>query len=108
MSDKFGPYAELEADNGFDHEMVNHSLGFVDPYDHNIHTNRMEGLYSHVKKDINRDGGCPDAELQERLDAWAFRHCYLKKTLPRDDYFHLLASVIGKYWRRAKAVVALS
>ena len=39
---------------GYQHLSVNHSITFVDPDDHSIHTNSIEGTWAHVKAKLKR------------------------------------------------------
>jgi transposase-like protein len=52
---------------GFGHNTVNHSLHVVDPHDAEIHTNRVEGMWSNVKRmsGTRKEGPLLDTYLQE-------------------------------------------
>ena len=39
---------------GYQHLSVNHSITFVDPEDHSIHTNSIEGTWGHMKSKLRR------------------------------------------------------
>lgn len=55
MSDSWAAYKKIHDDLGFDHQMVNHSLNFVDPLT-GAHTQRIESAWSQVKRMMRRQG----------------------------------------------------
>ncbi len=76
-SDMWKAYWILAPD-GYIHRMVNHSDALKD-FESGVHTNTIEGVWKWAKEATGlKSGGCKDHQLQERLDAFAFRKTYLK------------------------------
>jgi len=58
MSDGWRSYRELRNSNmGYLHDFVNHSENFVAPEDPFVHTQTIEGLWTHAKKKLRRISG---------------------------------------------------
>ena len=101
ISDNYVVYHTLR-DMGWDHEMVNHSMEFVESWDRNVHTEGIEGTWMHVKRWLNHLGGTRDAHIQERLDEWRFHRDYMTQ---REYNFWRFLVVIGKKGYQAKISV---
>ena len=50
MSDNYRSYWRL-GELGWNHQMVNHSLEFVEEHDREVHTETIEGICEHIWKD---------------------------------------------------------
>ncbi len=84
---------------GYQHSMVNHSIEFINAYDHTIHTETIEGNFKHLKLDINRGSGVRTQYIQLYLDEFDFRQMYLRKN-KRESWF-IVARLLAKYGHRA-------
>ncbi len=84
---------------GYVHDMVNHSIEFINSYDHTVHTETIEGNFKHLKLDINRGSGVRTQFIQLYLDEFDFRQMYLREN-KREAWF-IVARLLGKYGHRA-------
>ncbi len=98
MTDNFRAYWTLP-DHGFIHGMVNHSIEFVNEYNPEIHTETVEGGFSHMKKGINYGMGVRDWLLQLHLDEHDFRSTYLDVHPERS--FAIMGRLLARYGARA-------
>ena len=78
ISDDWAAYHGLGG-LGYEHEIINHSIRFVDANDPSVHTETIEGRWMHVKRHFNTLGGTRDEEIQERLDEYSFLMRYGNK-----------------------------
>ena len=76
LSDEWASYAQIAAIPGqnYSHDAVNHSQNFVDPNDPTVHTQTVEGMWSHVKKYFRQKHGTNDVQFTSHLHAWVFRN----------------------------------
>ena len=56
------------------HSSVNHSLHFVDPNDSTIHTNTVEGMWSHIKMKYRNMHGTSNNLFSTYLQEFSWRH----------------------------------
>jgi transposase-like protein len=68
---------------GYEHYQVNHSQNFVDPNDHNIHTNTVERHWGLLKKAV-KGFGQDDDSLGLYLAEFVYRQRHLKVTTDRE------------------------
>ena len=83
LTDKWKGYSALPR-HGYEHLVVNHSRGFVDPLT-GVHTNTCEGMWFHAKKHMLRDHGRSQADseaLEIVLCAFMWRK---RRNLTRSD-----------------------
>ena len=74
MTDLWKGYGNLTRE-GFEHHCVNHSLNFVDPVNRNIHTQKIEGLWSVLKRWLRSKG----TNRKKHLDEYFVEFIYRKK-----------------------------
>ena len=86
ISDKFSPYFNLNTIR-YIHLMVNHSENFVDPYT-GAHSNRIEGVWSQIKRRLKAMNGTHRNTLPGYLDEFNWRKCH-----PGDHFDNLLADI---------------
>ena len=117
ISDNYVVYHGL-SEIGYDHEMVNHSLEFVERGNPNVHTETIEGtflfypvevmtnnlqicyklttnfsptgLWAHLKAHLNGRGGTRDHLIQERIDEWRFKRDYLRPDSHEYNFWKVL------------------
>lgn len=92
-SDMWRAYWVL-GDYNYIHRMVNHADNLVDRVT-GVHTNTIEGIWKWAKRAVLGKGGCPDHQLQERLDEFAFRQTFCRD---KNTRFIAIARVIASYW----------
>ena len=76
--------------------MVNHSYSFVDRHT-GAHTNTIEGIWSHCKKDLKRFNGIKKCDLNDNIHAWCFRWNYCSRNNTK-DHFQIIGEAIAHYW----------
>jgi transposase-like protein len=75
ITDQWRAYSSaLSANNDFEHRSVNHSLNFVDPEDPTVHTQTIEGLWSHMKKFLRGKSGISKEQQSEYLLQFIWEH----------------------------------
>jgi len=57
------------------HEVVNHSVNFVEPTT-GVHTQNVESYWNKVKTKLKRMKGCHGDQLPSYLDEFMWRECY--------------------------------
>ena len=74
-SDQWATYNRISSIPTITHEVVNHSLHFVDPTT-GVHTQNIESYWSRVKTKLKRMRGCHASQLPSNLDEfmWRERH----------------------------------
>ncbi|KCZ79560.1 hypothetical protein H312_03053 [Anncaliia algerae PRA339] len=58
------------------HNVVNHSEGFINS--EGIHTNNIEGFWSHLKSELRRQGVVMRRNIDDWIEDFSFRRKYLK------------------------------
>ena len=79
MTDNYSPYWVLP-ERGYQHYMVSHSIEFVNSWDTWVHTNTVEGGFSHVKDYVNTmcgKNGVRNKYIQMALDEYDFRSMWI-------------------------------
>ena len=76
LSDEWASYAQIAAIPGqnYQHDAVNHSQNFVDPQDPTVHTQTVEGMWSHVKRYFRQKYGTNNLQFTSHLHTWVFRN----------------------------------
>ena len=74
-SDEWAAYCRIQRIPTLNHEVVNHSLNFVDPTT-GVHTQHIESYWNRVKGKLKRMRGCHADQLPSYLDEfmWRERH----------------------------------
>ena len=74
-SDEWAAYRRIQRIPTLNHEVVNHSLHFVDPTT-GVHTQHVESYWNRVKGKLKRMRGCHADQLPSYLDEfmWRERH----------------------------------
>ena len=101
MSDGYHAYRALGS-KGYEHKWVNHSEEFVNSFNRDVHTQKIEGSWKWVKEFCKDDGPAKRKHLQERLDEWTFRKTYM---FNKSTNMHILARLVGKYGVAAKKYI---
>lgn len=101
-SDFYSSYAHLAA-AGWHHRMVNHSTEFVNRRDPEVHTETIEGVWKHVRRHLNANGGTRTEHLQHRLDEFSFFCSYAPETdMPMRMW--LVLRILARFGMAAKAL----
>ena len=76
LSDEWASYAQIDQIPGqnYSHAAVNHSQNFVDPHDPTVHTQTVEGMWSHIKRYFRQKYGTNDRQFISHPHAWVFRN----------------------------------
>lgn len=74
ITDMWASYNQLQ--NNYDHATVNHQLNFVNPVDHTVHTNTIEGAWGNVKNKIRNMHGTSDDHFDSYLTEYIFRRFF--------------------------------
>ncbi len=76
LSDDWASYAQIAAIPGqnYSHDAVNHSQNWVDPQDPTVHTQTVEGMWSHVKRYLRQKYGTNKVQFTSHLHTWVFRN----------------------------------
>lgn len=106
ISDHYNVYQDLNNENDYIHFAVNHSIQFVDDRHAGIHTDTIEGRWTHVKRHLNSSGGTRDGQISERLDEYMFITRFLKGD-PQYRVFRLLRCIALQGIRAKNYVSAL-
>ncbi|WUR05151.1 DDE-TNP-IS1595 domain-containing protein [Vairimorpha necatrix] len=75
-TDGFASYRSAVRDFGSVHEVVNHSVGFTNEYEH--HTTKIENLWSHLKTELRTRRGIMKVNMEDFIYEFLFRSKYLK------------------------------
>lgn len=92
-TDGFASYPRVAANIGVKHRTVNHSIGFVG--EDGIHTNNIEGFWSHLKGSMRRENGVKRENIDNWLLEYSFKRRYLMHA-SREDFMSIYC-VILKY-----------
>uniref|UniRef100_A0A914VW32 ISXO2-like transposase domain-containing protein n=1 Tax=Plectus sambesii TaxID=2011161 RepID=A0A914VW32_9BILA len=82
ITDQWGAYMGAQgfpANPQYTHVSVNHTLHFVDPNDRTIHTNTVEGFWSHSKQKFRKMRGTCDAHFDSYLAEFMFRYMHVDR-----------------------------
>ena len=94
-SDMWKSYIDIcKLNKSFKHQMVNHSLHFVDPQT-GVHTNNIESTWKTGKMKIKQMCGVDRRYVQEYLDEFVWRY---SNYADRDTLFHCLIPTIENYY----------
>ena len=97
ISDVWKAYLHL-GEAGFRHEVVNHSLEFVDQ-DTGAHTQTVEGAWGMCKLEINTHKGIQKEQLPTFLHRWCFRRNFCtKKNI--ESHYEIITKAIATYWNK--------
>ncbi|XP_019863338.1 PREDICTED: uncharacterized protein LOC100639804 [Amphimedon queenslandica] len=76
------------------HQMVNHSVNFVDPAT-GVHTQNIESYWSRAKRKLKRMKGCHAEQLPSYLDEFMWRERYGPSA--RDVWFNIMHHISEQY-----------
>ena len=76
------------------HEMVNHSVNFVDPVT-GVHTQNIESYWSRAKLKLKRMKGCHAQQLPSYLDEFMWRERYGPSS--SDVWFNIMRHISVQY-----------
>ena len=79
---------------GYRHSMVNHAANFVDPHT-GVHTNTIEGLWSHAKRHLRTHKLRRHERMQTYLHEFCFKRMYCQNVNTR---FFVIGRVVARYW----------
>ena len=74
------------------HHTVNHSVSFVDRNDHNINTNKCEGMWAHAKKKFKKMHGSSRGHFESYLQEFLWRNYH------KENIFMQMIYWIQFYW----------
>jgi transposase-like protein len=94
ISDMWPAYAGIgQINNGvYLHDTVNHTQHFVDPQDDTIHTQNIEGTWSHAKRKLRHQYGTSRALFPGYLNEFVWR-----KGHPERKFAHFLQCITEQY-----------
>ena len=101
MSDAYSVYQPLSR-WGWRHRMVNHSGWFVDTDDRNVHTETIEGAWSHCKRWLNKPGGTRNHDLADTVAEYEFWNNYMRSKRHVPFRIWKMLRVIAKHGMEAK------
>ena len=95
MSDFWRAYNNL-GDRGFRHEVVNHSIEFVNPRT-GAHTETVEGAWGLCKNNMAQFKGIKKDDLPTFINQWCFRRNFCRKDNVKDHHA-IIGKAIATYW----------
>ena len=97
MSDFWKAYSHL-GEQGFRHEVVNHSVEFVNPRTC-AHTETVEGAWGLCKNNMVQFRGIAKKDLPTFIDQWCFRRNFCRKNNIKEHYT-IIGKAIATYWNK--------
>ncbi len=84
ISDAWAAYARVDQIQGgvYAHDVVVHQHNFVDPDDNTIHTNTVEGMWSHMKEVFRTMHGTCPKHFQSYIDEFLWHSAYKENYFP--------------------------
>ena len=94
-SDQWRAYTQVSTlPNVASHQVVNHSLNFVDPVT-GVHTQNIESYWSSAKKKLKAMKGCHRHQLASYLDEYMWRERYGKHR--NQAFINILSDIADQY-----------
>jgi transposase-like protein len=94
-SDAWAAYRRVQGlGNVAAHNVVNHSLNFVDPVT-GVHTQHVESYWNRVKTKLKRMKGCHAGQLPSYLDEFLWRERYGKTG--GEAWISIIRDIAGQY-----------
>lgn len=94
-SDEWAAYNNIQSlPNVAGHEVVNHSLHFVDPTT-GVHTQNVESYWNRVKIKLKKMKGCHATHLPGYLDEFMWRERY--GTTAADAFANIIRDIAAQY-----------
>lgn len=72
ISDGWGAYRHL-SQHGYQHQVINHSQNFVDPRNHQVHTQGVENQWRQLKRWLRNKGTNLGDDVSEYIDEWLYK-----------------------------------
>jgi hypothetical protein len=91
LSDGWGAYSQLHCREGLNHDVVNHSVGFVSKIDQTIHTQNIENLWRCLRRFLNSREGYKRKHLIGYIQEFIFRKYFA------DPFEVLISSLAAKH-----------
>jgi len=77
ITDGWAAYRQLgNLPEGYTHDVVNHSIEFVNPIDRSINTQAIEGLWAHAKKPFKAMNGTSKSLFDSHLEWFQFKRVH--------------------------------
>lgn len=94
-SDGYPSYPGVARNLGIDHNVCNHTHGFV--AEDGTHTNNIEGFWSHLKSSMRKENGVQRVNIDNWLIMYTFKRRYLMHC-SRDEFAVIYIEILQYYF----------